>query len=157
MTEQDHPSIEPEPHEQPEGDPEPSPQQNDQQWIDRIRGMKLLDEESRAKLPPLYSNEEIGLNALAQVKFFTPDADWTWYASEGSFVDEDGYYDTDKEKVDYLFFGLVAGFEVELGYFALSQLEEVRGGLGLPIERDLYFEPKTLQELIDYHRKLRNE
>src|SRR5258708_30585859 len=107
----------------------------------------LLDDESRARLPQLYSNEEIGLNALAQVKFFTPDSNWVWYASEGSLVDEDGNYDTDKEKVNFYCYGLVAGHEVELGYFALSELEGVRGPLGLPIERDLYFHPKTLKEL----------
>ena len=42
----------------------------------------LLDEETRARLPPLYANEEAGLSAQAVVKFFTPDAGWTWYASE---------------------------------------------------------------------------
>lgn len=153
MKEQDHPS--PDPLEDPESDPEPSPEQLEKERLDRIRGMKLLDEESQSKLPPLYSNEKEGLNALAQVKFFSPDSGWTWYASEGSPVDEDGYYDTDKEKVDYLFFGLVAGIEVELGYFSLSELERVTGGLGLPIERDLHYKPKTLQELVDTHRKLR--
>jgi len=109
--------------------------------------MELLDDESRTKLPALYSNDQLGLKALAQVKYFTPDGDWTWYASEGSYVDEDGYFDTDKEKVDYLFFGLVIGFEIELGYFSLSELTQVRGALGLPIERDLYFKPKPLGEL----------
>src|SRR6185369_10300657 len=99
----------------------------------------LLDEESRKRLPELYSNEKKGLDALAQVKFFTPDAGWTWYASEGSFVDEDRYFDADKPKVDFLFFGLVAGLEVELGYFSLSELESVRGPLGLLIERDLHY------------------
>src|SRR5438045_747844 len=93
----------------------------------------LLDDETRANLPPLYSNEELGLEALVQAKFFTPDSNWTWYASEGSPVDEDGYFDTDKEKVDYLFFGLVIGFEIELGYFSLSELTGARGPLGLPI------------------------
>jgi len=38
-------------------------------------------------LLPLYSGEELGLDALAQVKFFTPDSSWTWYASE--FDEED--------------------------------------------------------------------
>jgi hypothetical protein len=113
----------------------------------------LLDPESRESLPPLYSGEEKGLEAQALVKFFTPDSNWSWYASEGSPVDEDGYFDTDKPKVDYVFFGLVAGFEVELGYFALSELEAARGPLGLPIERDLYFEPKTLKALMELHRK----
>ena len=28
------------------------------------------------------STEAQGLDALAQVEFFTPDANWTWYASE---------------------------------------------------------------------------
>lgn len=112
----------------------------------------LLDDESRAKLPVLYSNEQLGLAALAQVKFFTPDGGWTWYASEGSPVDENGYFDTDKEKVDFLFFGLVIGLEIEYGYFSLSELTEVRGSLGLPVERDLYYEPKPLQELEKQHR-----
>ena len=102
-------------------------------------GENLLDDESREKLPPLYSGEEQGLNALARVKFFTPDSNWTWYASE--FDDED------------IFFGLVSGFEVELGYFSLSELQLVKGPLGLPIERDLHFETKSLRELLDYHKQ----
>ena len=102
-------------------------------------GDNLLDEKSREKLPPLYSGEEQGLDALAQVKFFTPDAQWTWYASEF-----DG---------DDIFFGLVIGLEIEFGYFSLSELKSVRGPLGLPIERDLHYEPKSLRELRDQHKK----
>jgi len=107
----------------------------------------LLDQESRKRLPALYSQEKLGLEAIAQVKFFTPDSSWCWYASEGSDVDENGFYDTDKDKIDYIFFGLVAGQENELGYFSLAELEQVHGPMGLPIERDLYFTPKTLREL----------
>ena len=84
---------------------------------------------------------EKGLDSLAQVKFFTPDSNWTWYASE--FDGED------------IFFGLVVGFEVELGYFSLSELQSVRGPWGLPIERDLHFEPKTLKELQEMHQRQR--
>ena len=40
-------------------------------------GMRLLDSESREKLPGLYENEEYGLEAKALVKFFTPDSNWT--------------------------------------------------------------------------------
>jgi len=87
------------------------------------------------------------------VKFFSPDSGWTWYASEGSPVDEDGYYDTAKPKVDFCFFGLVAGHEIELGYFSLAELQALRGPLGLPIERDLYFEQKTLRELKALHEQ----
>ncbi len=102
-------------------------------------GDNLLDPESREKLPALYSGEELGLMTIALVKFFTPDSNWSWYASE--FDGED------------LFFGLVSGFEVELGYFLLTELQSVKGSLGLPIERDLYYEPKTLQELMEKHQK----
>jgi hypothetical protein len=49
----------------------------------------------------------------------------------------------------------VSGYEVELGYFTLSELEEVRGGLNLPIERDLHYTPKTLQDIQDYERQLK--
>lgn len=108
---------------------------------DRLRGHQLLDQTTRERLPRLYANEEIGLAALALVKFFTPDTSWTWYASEF-----DG---------DDIFFGLVSGLEVEFGYFALSELDEIRGPLGLPVERDMHFEPTTLQELVDMHRQER--
>jgi hypothetical protein len=59
--------------------------------------------------------------------------------------------------VDYLFFGLVIGFEIELGYFSLSELSQVRGALGLLIERDLHYEPKTLEALQRRHLAERGE
>jgi hypothetical protein len=121
------------------------------------RPMELLPSEIRSRLPALYANEKLGLDAKAQVKYFTPDSNWSWYASEGSPVDANGYFDTDKEKVDFLFYGLVSGFEVELGYFSLNELKAARGPLGLPIERDLYFEPTSLRELQEQHRRLRGE
>jgi hypothetical protein len=101
--------------------------------------MELLPKGIREQLPELYANEELGLAAQALVKFFTPDSNWTWYASE--FNGED------------IFFGLVIGHEVELGYFSLSELESVRGRMNLPIERDLHFEPKSLEELREHYRQ----
>jgi len=50
-------------------------------------------------------------------------------------------------EIDFKFFGLVDGLEREFGYVLLSELEEARGPLGLPIERDLWFKPKTLAEI----------
>jgi hypothetical protein len=108
--------------------------------------MKLLIKALLKKLPALYSQED-NPDPLVVCKFFTPDAGWIWYAIEGSTVDEDGYYDTAKVKVDYLFFGLVAGLEVELGYFSLSELKSICGAFGLSVERDLYFEPTRLSEV----------
>jgi len=109
---------------------------------DKIRGMKLLPKEIREQLPPLYSQDGKGGKAVVYVKYFTPSSSWTWFATEGEPVlDESG------KEVDFKFFGLVEGHEKELGYFVLSELEEVRGPMGLPIERDLHFKPKTLVEI----------
>ena len=85
-----------------------------------------------ATLPPLYSQDGKGMDAVAQVKFFTPDSSWTWWATE---------YDPEER----IFFGLVNGFERELGYFSLDELMETRGPLGCYIERDEYFTSKPLK------------
>ena len=95
--------------------------------------MELLPKELAEKVPALYAQESLGEDAVAYVKFFDPCSQWTWYATE--FDGED------------TFFGMVVGHEVELGYFSLSELQGCRNSLGLPIERDLYFKPKTLREL----------
>ncbi len=94
--------------------------------------MRLLTQELRRKLPQLYTTEH-EKDPVAVVKFFTPWTDWTWYAVE--FDGED------------LFFGLVHGFEKEMGYFSLAELEALRGPAGLTVERDRYFEPTRVSEL----------
>lgn len=47
----------------------------------KIRGMKLLTQELRKKLPTLYSQEDKGGKAVVLVKMFTPDSNWTWLAT----------------------------------------------------------------------------
>lgn len=94
--------------------------------------MKLLTAENRKALPALYSQDGKGFEAIAHVKFFTPDSSWTWYATE--FDGED------------TFFGLVSGHEEELGYFSLSELQSVTGPMGLHIERDIHWTPRPLSE-----------
>ena len=49
--------------------------------------MKLLTEELRRRLPPLYSQEK-SKDPTVHCKFFTPDSNWTWFATEG--CEEDG-------------------------------------------------------------------
>lgn len=98
--------------------------------------MKLLTKLLEKKLPPLYSTEDVPLaDKVAIVKFFTPNSNWTWYATEYS----------PKEK---LFFGLVYGLEKEWGYFSLQELEEVNqiGGMYM-VERDTSFEPTKISDL----------
>jgi hypothetical protein len=77
-------------------------------------------------------------------KYFTPDSNWTWFATEGS-----------EDEGDFRFFGYVIGFEEEWGYFLLSELESARGPLGLPIERDLHFRPGPFREVIKQYRRER--
>jgi hypothetical protein len=105
-------------------------------------GHILLPDDIREKLPPLYANEDLGMEAVAQVKYFSPQSNWTWYPTE---------FDPQKG----IFFGLVVGFDIELGYFSIEELEEVGkdGGHILPIERDLYFEPTTLAEIKKQHEQ----
>ncbi len=108
----------------------------------KVRGMKLLTQAIRRRLPSLYSQDGKGRKAIAHVRFFTPDSSWTWWVTEGSPV-----RDGNGQEVDFQFFGLVEGHVKELGYFNLSELEEARGPMGLPIERDLHWQPKPLEEI----------
>ena len=108
--------------------------------------MKLLLDEDlltlRAQDPydPTGPGKELSSDQLiVLVKFFTPDAGWTWYAVSAAI---------DPKTDDVQFFGLVKGLDTELGYFWLSELKSVRGLLGLPVERDLYWRPKPLSEVI---------
>ena len=94
--------------------------------------MKLLTTSLRAQLPTLYAQEKTS-DPIAYVKFFMPSSNWTWYITE--FDGED------------TFFGLVQGTEEELGYFSLSELQQVRNRFGLGVERDLSFTPTPLSKL----------
>lgn len=70
------------------------------------------------------------------VKLFTPDAGCTWLLSE---------IDPDDPDIAFGLCDLGMGCP-ELGSVSLSEIDEaVRRGLGVPVERDLYFAPdKTL-------------
>ena len=92
--------------------------------------MQLLTDEIKNALPKLGATETTPCEAKTFVcKFFNPMGDWTWLVAEGE-EQEDG---------DWLFFGLVKGFEEEWGYFSLRELEGVDVGFGLGIERDICF------------------
>jgi hypothetical protein len=95
--------------------------------------VKLLTKEIARKLPGL--NESVAGKQMAVVKFFTPWTDWTWYGIE---------YDPKTQT----FWGVVDGFEKEYGYFNLGELERVTGPHGLQIERDMYFTPTPIAELM---------
>ena len=95
----------------------------------------LIPKEIRETLPDLYATEEI-TDPLCKVKLFTPDANWTWYIIELSKEDNSTCY------------GYVQGLENELGYVSLEEIADVRGALNLPVERDIYFSPTKLSQIM---------
>ena len=105
--------------------------------------MKLITKELEKKFAkyPLYSQDGKGEQAKIICKFFNPCGASTWYVLEAE-KQEDG---------DYLFFGYVDLWgnknEAELGYFTLNELKSVKLPFGLTIERDLYFNACTLQDV----------
>ena len=108
----------------------------------------LLTKELKMQIPALYSQENVK-DPMVICKFFDPTGSWTWYVIEG----QESEYDYG---IDFLFFGLVVGFDTELGYFTLHQLETAKEGIkglqALPIERDVYFSPCKLSEVKEKHR-----
>jgi hypothetical protein len=107
--------------------------------------MELLSDDLLAKLQaqdpyhPTGPGRELETDEyLVLAKYFLPDANWTWYAVSAS---------KDEDTGNVQFFGLVNGLELELGYFWLSELKEARGKLGLPMERDLHWQPRSLQQV----------
>ena len=38
-------------------------------------------------------------------------------------------------------------FEKELGYFSLNEIEQIKGSMGLSVERDISFQPTKLKDL----------
>lgn len=111
--------------------------------------MKLLDKDLLAKIPPLYSTETIPLDEKTFVaKFCTTHGNpkWKWYVVEGNY---------DEEEYDFVFFGLVDGFEQEWGYFTLGELKAL-GLNGKPlVERDLSFVPTKVKDCRELQRRRR--
>ena len=103
--------------------------------------MKLITEELRKALPSLYSQEN-EKDPMVVCKFFLPMTKWTWYATEFDQKDT--------------FFGFVSGEYPELGYFSLSELENLEGLYGIGVERDRYFEPVRLSTIRAEHEQAIN-
>lgn len=98
--------------------------------------MELIPKSIQDSIPKLYETQDVE-NPPVYLKLFTPDANWSWFVTELSL---------DKDTC----FGLVVSPFVEsgeMGYFSLNELKTVRGKLGLPIERDLWFKPKKLADI----------
>ena len=109
-------------------------------WRDNHSGLrrhKLMTKELGATIPAIGASENAEDHdaVLAKAKLFSPYNGWRWYITE---------WDAETGTC----FGLVEGFETELGYFDLTELAEVTVFGSVPaVERDLYWEPKTLGEI----------
>ncbi|NQU63597.1 MAG: DUF2958 domain-containing protein [SAR324 cluster bacterium] len=98
--------------------------------------MKIVTEEFEElfKGYPLYSQEQVK-DPLVIAKLFDPCGSASWYLTE---------YDP----VEKIAFGFVVGMQVdELGYISLTEIESVKGPLGIGIEQELYFVQKPLSEM----------
>lgn len=106
--------------------------------------MKFMTKEILKRLPKLYATEGMPLEErIAQVKFFSLQGRGTWFGVE---------YDPNEK----LFFGYVIsclGPDCdEWGYFSEEELRSVRFGCIPGIERDRYFQPKQMAEVIKEYK-----
>ena len=100
--------------------------------------MELLTLEIKARLldngrkqdPVRGTDDEIDF--MPVVKLFTPDAGCTWLLTE---------IDPENPDIAFGLCDLGIGFP-ELGSVSLTEIATLRAGLGLPVERDLFFKPK---------------
>ena len=96
--------------------------------------MELLTKEISDKLQEQFPQGS-AFEQMVIAKLFDPCGSWTWYVMN-----------QDPEDPDYLW-GIVDGFEVEMGSFSLSELQTFNGPLGLGIERDLNFLPMPARDI----------
>ncbi|WP_420011054.1 DUF2958 domain-containing protein [Tateyamaria sp.] len=106
--------------------------------------MELVTKEQMAALQAngrRMMEKDISCEVWPVVKLFTPDANATWLLAWVEPGDPD------------IAWGLAdLGFP-EIGSVCLSEIAAVRGALGLPVERDLYFKAeKSLSEYADEAR-----
>jgi len=95
---------------------------------------ELLTKELREKLPDLGSTDN-NKQRMIWTRFYIPNNVWTWYPFELS-------------KQSDMMFGLAIGFDKEIGYWTLSELQDT--GLVL---RDVSFKPREwsiLKEQVGY-------
>ena len=102
--------------------------------------MQLLTKEILNKTPDIRDGETKPEQVKITAKFFDPTGSFTWYLTE-----------IDKSNNDTCFGFVTSEFcpDGELGYFTISELEEVKGPFGLGIERDKFWTSKTLKEVMD--------
>ena len=95
--------------------------------------MKILTKAIKEKLIANHKAQDGTKSFKAELKLFNPAGMGTWYLSELNPENNNA-------------FGLCCLTEKELGYVNLDELLSFKGQLGLGIERDRHFKPKTLDD-----------
>lgn len=101
--------------------------------------MQLLTMEIAERLPK--NDDIVNLeDAVAQCHFFMPGTGFDWYVLSGDPV----------ENGEWFFVGWGAWDDDggEYGHTSTWELERMQGPCGLGVERDLYFTPKPISEII---------
>lgn len=101
-------------------------QQYERVWLPESLKKELIAEFKRPE------GEKTG---IAAIKYFNPAGAGTWWVSE-----YDPEWDT--------FFGIATIFEPEYGYTSRKELRETKLRMGLWIERDYWWTPKTLKNIM---------
>ncbi|MBN8569268.1 MAG: DUF2958 domain-containing protein [Ignavibacteria bacterium] len=99
--------------------------------------MKLFTKEIEAKAQEQYPKGSDLESQVIVAKYFNPTGAGSWYLMN-----------QDPNDPDYLW-GIVDLFEVEMGSFSKSELENYKGRMGLGLERDLNFIEVNANELWD--------
>ena len=91
---------------------------------------ELMTREIAEELPRLYEQDG-SEDPTVYVHYFSCVNGWDWWLLEFDGTDEA--------------FGLVEGYDDELGYFSIKEMEELNRQMGFAVvERDEHFEPKPL-------------
>lgn len=98
--------------------------------------MQLITKEIAKKLQSQFPKGS-DMDQDVIVKFFDNYGDWRWYGMN-----------QDPNDPDYLW-GIVKGFEIEIGSFSISELESLKSFGTNRIERDKFFKSMPAKELWD--------
>lgn len=92
---------------------------------------QLMTEEIAKTVPSLYEQDGAD-DPIVHVHYFSCVNGWDWYLTE---------YDPRTGEA----FGLVEGYDDELGYFSIKEMAELNRQMGFAaVERDEHFSPKPL-------------
>ena len=97
--------------------------------------MKLITDKIAEQAEKQY-DEGSDMEQKVVAKYFDPMGSWKWFLMN-------------KKKDDSYCWGIVKGFEVEMGSFSIDELESIKLPFGLGIERDTLFEPMKAKDVWD--------